>query len=168
MCHLILLLPVVAISLFWFFPLSIAVPTYGVVLIVSGWVYFLAIRAMRRPVQTGVEALMHSIGEVLGKEGSLFRVRVRSEVWNAESTDNLQPGDAVEVVSVDELRLKVRRISGPLAGNTFRDKDANADLVHEAQMGRRLCFKRVLQWLGNAFTRQDVSTMLQREGIFSI
>jgi membrane protein implicated in regulation of membrane protease activity len=54
-----------------------------------------------------VEALLHSPGEVLGKEGSLFRVRVRREIWNAELKDNLQPGDCVEVVAVEELRLRV-------------------------------------------------------------
>ena len=109
MCHLILLLPLLALPLFWLVPMSIAVPVYAAVLLLSGGIYFLAIRAMRQPVQTGVEALIHSTGEVLGKEGSLFRVRVRSEVWNAESTDNLRPGDYVEVVAVEGLRLKVRR-----------------------------------------------------------
>ena len=119
MCHLILLLPVLAIPLFWLFPMTIAVPAYVAVLILSGGIYYLAIRAMRQPVQTGVEALMHSTGEVLGKEGSLFRVRVRSEVWNAESTDNLRPGDYVEVVAVEELRIKVRSLPGALTGNTL-------------------------------------------------
>lgn len=124
MCHLILLLPVLAIPLFWLFPMTISVPAYVAVLILSGGIYFLAIRAMRQPVQTGVEALMHSTGEVLGKEGSLFRVRVRSEVWSAESTDNLRPGNYVEVVAVDELILKVRRLPGALTGNTLRDSGA--------------------------------------------
>jgi membrane protein implicated in regulation of membrane protease activity len=111
MCHLILLLPFLALPLFWLVPMSIAVPVYAAVLLLSGGIYFLAIRAMHRPVQTGVEALLHSRGEVLGKEGNLFRVRVRSEIWHAESKDNLRPGDSVEVVAVEELTLRVRRIS---------------------------------------------------------
>lgn len=111
MCHLILLMPVLAIPLFWFAPLSLAVPVYGAILIVSGWVYFLAIRAMRRPVETGIEALVHSTGEVVDKEGDLFHVRAQSEIWNAESTDELRIGDHVEIIAVEGLRLKVRRLS---------------------------------------------------------
>ena len=88
MCHLILLLPLVALPLFWLVPLSIAVPAYAAVLILSGVTYFLAIRAMHRPVQIGVEALLHSRGEVVAQEGKLFRVRVNSDVWNAESNDD--------------------------------------------------------------------------------
>jgi len=109
MCHLVLLLPVLALPLFWLVPLSIAVPAYGAVLIVSGWVYVLAMRAMHRPVQTGVEALAHRTGEVIGQNDGVFQVRLGSEIWNAESKDKLRTGDPVEVVSVEGLRLKIRR-----------------------------------------------------------
>lgn len=111
MCHLILLLPVLALALFWLAPLSIAVPAYAAVLILSGGIYFLAVRAMHRPVQIGVEAILHSRGQVQGREGKLFRVHVGSELWNAESKDTLRPGDRVEVLAIDGLRLRVRRIS---------------------------------------------------------
>ena len=60
MCHLVLLLPILALPLFWFAPLAIAVPAYVVVLILSGWFYWLAVSAMRRPVHTGAEALAHT------------------------------------------------------------------------------------------------------------
>lgn len=109
MCHLILLLPVLALPVFWFVPLSIAVLVYGAVLIVSGWVYVLALRAMHRPVQTGVEALSQHTGEVIGQEDGMFQVRLGSEIWSAESKDRLRPGDPIEVVSVEGLRLKIRR-----------------------------------------------------------
>jgi membrane protein implicated in regulation of membrane protease activity len=111
MCHLILLMPVLAIPLFWFVPLSVAAPVYSVILIVSGGMYYLMLRVMQRPVKTGTEALVHSIGEVVGKEGDLFRVRAQGEIWNAESTDKLRPGDRIEVIGVKGLRLKVRCLS---------------------------------------------------------
>jgi len=121
MCHLILLLPLLALPLFWMAPMQFAGPAYAVVLVLSGGIYFLAIRAMHRPVQTGVEALLHSRGEVLDKAGNLFRVRVGGEVWNAESKENLHPGDCVEVVAVEKLRLQVRHsreIAPPLTGTS--------------------------------------------------
>jgi membrane-bound serine protease (ClpP class) len=92
-------------------PLAIAAPAYGVILVFSGWFYWLAVSAMRRPVQTGTEALAHNTGEVIAREDGVLQVRVHSEIWNAESADDLQPGDRIEVIGVEAMRLKVRRIS---------------------------------------------------------
>lgn len=111
MCHLVLLLPILALPVFWIAPLAIAAPAYFVVLVFSGWVYWLAVSAMRRPVQTGVDALAHSTGKVISRNDGVLQVRVRSEIWNAESMDELQPGDRIEVVAVEAMRLKVQRTS---------------------------------------------------------
>ena len=42
--------------------MSIAVPAYAAVLILSGGIYFLAVRAMHRPVQIGVEVFLSRTG----------------------------------------------------------------------------------------------------------
>ena len=42
--------------------MSIAVPAYVAVLILSGGIYFLAVRAMHRPVQIGVEVFLSRTG----------------------------------------------------------------------------------------------------------
>jgi membrane-bound serine protease (ClpP class) len=114
-CHLVLLLPVAALPVFWLVPLSIATPVYALVLVFSGWVYWLAIRAMRRPVISGAETLVHTTGEVIGKTDGLYQVRAGSEIWYAGSSDELQPGDCVEVTGLEAMRLKVSRIgdTGP-------------------------------------------------------
>ena len=109
MCHLVLLLPVLALPLFWLVPLSIAVPAYALVVVLSGGIYWLAVSAMRRPVQTGAESLAHRTGEVIAREDGVLRVRIHNEIWNAKSTDDLQPGDPIEVVAVEAMRLKVCR-----------------------------------------------------------
>jgi len=111
MCHLVLLLPILALPLFWLAPLSIAAPAYALVVILSGWIYWLAVSAMRRPVQTGAESLAHSTGEVIARDDGVLRVRIHSEIWNAKSTDDLQPGDRIEVIAVEAMRLRVQRIS---------------------------------------------------------
>jgi len=41
-------------------------------------------------------------------EGKVF---VHGEYWNAESGDELETGDTVEIVSVSELTLRVKRVS---------------------------------------------------------
>lgn len=109
MCHLVLLLPVISLPLFWLLPLTQAVPLYLGITAISALIYYLAIKAMRRPVVTGVEALLRSTGEVISKEGDTFRVRAHNDVWNAESTDNLQTGDCINIVALKGLTLVVRR-----------------------------------------------------------
>lgn len=47
MCHLILLLPLLALPVFWLIPQSAAIPVYIAVLIVSGGAYYLAFRSVR-------------------------------------------------------------------------------------------------------------------------
>lgn len=63
MCHLILFLPIVTLSMLWLLPLSVGVLLYGLVLIVAFGVYAMVLCAMRRPVTAGPEALMHARGE---------------------------------------------------------------------------------------------------------
>ncbi len=109
MCHLLLLLPFIALPVFWLAPLSVAGPIYAALVVVSGGVYYLAMRAMRQPVVTGVESLLHGIGKVIDREDHCFHVRVEGEIWKAETDDPLAIGDKVEIVSVDGLTLKVRR-----------------------------------------------------------
>lgn len=110
MCHLLLLLPLITLPVFWLAPLSIAGPAYAAVLVVSGGVYFLSIRAMHQPVITGVEALAHASGEIIDKQGRFFYVRIQGEVWQAEADEQAAVGDRVEVVSIDRLTLKIRPV----------------------------------------------------------
>jgi len=109
MCHLLLLLPLLFLPVFWMAPLPIAVLTYSAVVVVSGFVYYLAVRAMHQPVVTGAEALLHETGKVIDEEDNYFYVRVEGEIWRAEADDSPAIGDKVEIVSVDGLTLKVRR-----------------------------------------------------------
>jgi len=111
MCHLILAMPLLGLVVFWFWPLSIAGPAYAGIVALSAWLYLLIIKAMRRPVVSGKESLMHSRGTVLGRDGKLFRVRANSEIWNAASADRLSVGESVEVIGIDGLILNVRRLA---------------------------------------------------------
>lgn len=109
MCHLILLLPVLALSVFWIWPLSVAGPVYVVITALSLWMYVYIWRAMQRPIMAGAEELLHSTGEVVEVRGNVLRVRVHSENWNAESQDTLGFGDHVKVIGINGLVLYVKR-----------------------------------------------------------
>lgn len=110
MCHLILLMPVLALPVFWFLPLPQALLIYLVILLLSAWIYYYIIIAMRREVIVGPETLLHSHGKVVGVADGILRVRVQSENWNATSTEKLKKDETIEVLSVDGLTLRVRKV----------------------------------------------------------
>jgi membrane-bound ClpP family serine protease len=110
MCHLLLLLPLVALPVFWIWPLAVAGPVYAGVVGVSGGVYYYAFKAARKPVVSGREELIDSIGEVVEQRPEDVLVRVHSELWSAQCAEPLQAGDRVQVLAVEALTLKVKRL----------------------------------------------------------
>ncbi|MDY0042072.1 MAG: NfeD family protein [Desulforhabdus sp.] len=90
--------------------MSVLIPT---VLTVSAFfvvVASLAFRAQLRKPQTGMEALEGEVAIVqkdLSPEGKVF---VAGELWNAEADEPIAAGEKVRVVSVENLKLKVKRI----------------------------------------------------------
>ena len=67
-------------------------------------------QAMHRPVITGTEEILRKTGKVLEVRGRKILVRVRGEIWNAESSDRLRVGDTVRITSLDGLVLRVQRL----------------------------------------------------------
>lgn len=90
--------------------LSVLIPT---VLLVGGFfvvVAGLAFRAFRARPQGGTEGLIGEIGmvkEPLDPEGLVF---VHGEYWRAQSPEMVEEGERVEVLSMEGLLLKVRRV----------------------------------------------------------
>ena len=111
MCHLILALPFVALPVFWLLPTGDAVIVYAFVLLTTGAVYWLAMRAMHVPIMSGIETVLHKIGFVRAADGRRGSVWVASELWSAESRDApLAVGDKVRVIGFEGLRLIVRKV----------------------------------------------------------
>ncbi len=111
MCHLVLLMPVIALPVFWLMPLNLAAPLYAVIALVSGLLYWLITRSMMKPIATGAESLVGVSAEVVSRLSpnnySKYLVRAGGELWTAHSDNSLQPGDKVNVTSVDGIRLVV-------------------------------------------------------------
>jgi membrane protein implicated in regulation of membrane protease activity len=123
MCHLILVLPLAALPLLWLLPAGVSIPLYAAALVAAAWAYWLALRAMRAPVTTGVEALLHAVGTVRSLDGRRAAICLGSELWFTQpSVDPLAVGDRVEVLGMEGLQLKVRRIDGTstFAGSRVR------------------------------------------------
>jgi membrane-bound ClpP family serine protease len=125
MCHLILVMPMVALPVLWLLPLGEGLPLYLAVLLVTGAVYWLAIKAMRAPVVSGKQTVLRRRGSVRSADGNRGSVWVASELWSAESRDTpLAVGDAIEVVGIDGLRLIVRKIN-PVDGDRAATRPAH-------------------------------------------
>jgi membrane-bound serine protease (ClpP class) len=83
------------------------------VAVVSGFfvtVAALAFRAQMRKPTTGKEGLLGAVGEVtreLAPEGKVF---VEGELWNAFADTPIPKGTKVQVVNIQDLKLKVQRI----------------------------------------------------------
>ena len=72
-----------------------------------GGVATLAARAHKRPVVSGREEMIGSFGETLEAFETQGRVRVHSELWQAQSDQPLQAGQAIRVTGMKGLTLFV-------------------------------------------------------------
>jgi membrane-bound serine protease (ClpP class) len=78
-------------------------------LLVVGFLVFMALRALREPVRTGAEGLIHEIGLARSPLSPRGKVFVHGELWDAVADEPVEAGEAVEVVAVRNLTLAVRR-----------------------------------------------------------
>jgi membrane-bound serine protease (ClpP class) len=109
MCHLVLLAPVLALPVFWLLPLSIAMPVYGAVLVLTALMAWPVVAAMRRPQLTGVEGMIGARGEALTELNPHGLIRCQGEVWSATADERIPAGERVRVVAVDRLQAQVAR-----------------------------------------------------------
>jgi membrane-bound serine protease (ClpP class) len=66
------------------------------------------LRARKRPVVTGGEALIGAAGEAVSWQGGEGRVRVKGEIWLARADAPLAAGTPVKVLDRDGLVLRVQ------------------------------------------------------------
>ncbi|NOY99295.1 MAG: nodulation protein NfeD [Chloroflexi bacterium] len=72
-----------------------------------------ALRALRAPVRTGRTSLIGNTGTAQSALDPSGTVRAGSELWSAELAEGaeaIQKGERIEVVAVEGLRLKVRKL----------------------------------------------------------
>lgn len=90
--------------------MSVFIPTIVTISAFFVVVASLAFRAQMRKPQTGTDALEGEIGIVkkdLTPQGKVF---IAGELWNAEAEETIAAGERVRVISVENLKLKVKRI----------------------------------------------------------
>jgi membrane protein implicated in regulation of membrane protease activity len=112
---ILLLLPLIGIVVFWLLPLYQAIFAYIIILIASGLLYWVIARAMKKRSKSGLEGLVGAEAMVISKLGphdeAQYMVRVRGELWRANSNDELKPDETVKILSVSGLTLLVKKNS---------------------------------------------------------
>ncbi|HVY81039.1 MAG TPA: NfeD family protein [Steroidobacteraceae bacterium] len=86
-------------------PIIAAVATFGGLVIVA--IAYMARRSMKRPVVTGVQAMVGATAEVLEDFVGRGTVRFGGELWNAISETPLRKGQLVRITRVEGLRVWV-------------------------------------------------------------
>jgi len=97
--------------------LRVALPVISGVAIAGGLIVvaiaWLAARAQRRPVSTGVQTMLGASVEAVDDFNTQGVVRYGGELWNARSTRPMHAGQQAIVVKVDGLTLDVESQSNP-------------------------------------------------------
>jgi len=92
--------------------LSVLLPISAAVSLFCAAVARLAFKSQRVKPQTGKDALVGMTGEAeraIDPEGKVF---VSGELWNAVADQRINAGEKVEVLEVNNLKLKVKKIDG--------------------------------------------------------
>jgi len=109
MCHILFLLPLVALMLFFLLPpaqaIFIAVPLF----LIFFWLAWVMWKDFRRPVTTGIEGLKGGKAQVVSKTRNGAKVLLRGELWDAESSDELSLGETVRVTGLERMKLIVHK-----------------------------------------------------------
>jgi membrane protein implicated in regulation of membrane protease activity len=114
---LVMLSPLIGMPVFWFLPLTQALPIYLFLFALFAGTMWVMRDAMKRPPMTGAEYLIGKTAKVVSRStlgyGPPYIVRVLGELWSAHCLDSLHSGDAVIIVSVQGNSMQVERKSRP-------------------------------------------------------
>lgn len=110
MCHVLWMLPIFGLPLFWVLDFSVALPVYLGMLALSGVVMLLTIRSLRQPPSSGIEGMRGGIAEVVETIRTRGRVRYHNELWYAAAREPIEVGTVVRIVGNKGLCLVVEKV----------------------------------------------------------
>ena len=90
--------------------LSIIIPAALLTAAFFTFLLTLALKAQRRVAVSGAEGLINLIGTAQGPIEPTGKVFVHGEIWNALSSEPIQPGEKVRVVKMEGLKLTVEKV----------------------------------------------------------
>ena len=84
-------------------------PVVGTFALFGGFVAFAVGRVLRKPSKLGEGELLGMRGVASSALAPSGTVALRGELWSADADDRIAEGEAVEVIAIDGMRLRVRR-----------------------------------------------------------
>jgi len=91
--------------------IAVSLPLIAAAAALSAGFFLIAVRAvftaLRRPVVSGAEEMLGSVGEVMEDFTGRGRIFIHGETWNAESAEPVKQGARVRVTGRDGLTLKI-------------------------------------------------------------
>ena len=111
MCHILFLMPVLGLPLFWILDFDIALPLYLGILALSGVVLFLTMQSIKKPPSSGVEGMYGDIAEVVEALHPHGKVCYHNHLWYARAREPIDVGESVRIEGNDGLCLIVTKLS---------------------------------------------------------
>lgn len=120
-CHLLLLLPVVGLGLFFVLSWPTALGLNAVLAAIALGIAVPALRALRQPVIFGPETLVGQVAEAVSDIEREGLVRCGGELWTATANGiRIPKGARVTVRGLEGTKLMVRPIGSEAAAQTGR------------------------------------------------
>jgi membrane-bound ClpP family serine protease len=111
MCHILWMMPILGLPLFWFLDFSVALPLYLGILALSGVVMGLTVQSLKQPPSSGLEGMRGDVAEVIEAIRSRGRVRYHNTLWYAAAPEPIDVGETVRIVGNTGLCLRVEKLS---------------------------------------------------------
>ena len=100
--------PVLALLLFYYLPFETALPIYGIILIISGFCYYIMFKSMRMKAKIGMETRIGKEALVIEDIDPEGKVQIDSEIWDATGRGRrFRKGERVRVCGYEGLMLVV-------------------------------------------------------------
>jgi membrane-bound ClpP family serine protease len=105
---IVMVAPILALPLFYYFPLGTALPIYIVILIASVYCNVVMVWSMRAKAKSGVNAMIGKRALVIEDIAPEGKVRVWGEIWTATGRNRRIPaGKEVKILDAKGLVLSV-------------------------------------------------------------
>jgi membrane-bound ClpP family serine protease len=111
MCHVLWLLPLLGLPIFWLFDFSVALPIYLGILAVTGVIMHLTVQSMRQSPSSGIEGMQGDVAEVVEAIRYRGRVRYHNALWYASAREYIDVGETVRIIGNNRLCLLVEKRS---------------------------------------------------------
>lgn len=110
-CHVVLLLPLAGLALFFVLPWPVALGVEIFLAAIAVGIAVPGIRALRQPIATGPEALVGRIGEAASDVEREGLVRYGGELWTATANGvRISRGTRVRICGVEGVKLLIAPI----------------------------------------------------------